>query len=551
MLKDSVPDASDAIVIGSGINGLVAAAELAKAGWSVVLVERNRYIGGFIATEERTLPGYLHDTYSSWHPLFVSGPAYATLGGLLHEHGLEYRNTDDWVSASVANDGRVTLVHRDPARTVAGFAHESDQAAYLAALHRLEQNIGPIGGLMGSELRSPALLRHIAGLLRTGGLAGAERWLRAVAATGRGYTRAEFHGDEVDHLFAPWLLHAGLSPDHASGGLMIPLFAATLHGFGLPVVAGGASRFVDAFRSLLDSLGVQVVTGFNVERILIEQGRAAGVMSEDRTIRARRAVLASVSPIALYRDLLPEGAVNPQLREEAARFRYGRAAMQVHVALSQPIGWRDERLNRVPLVHVSDGSSSIGIACAEAEAGLLPRRPTVVVGQQYVIDPGRVPAGAAALWLQLQEVPFAPRGDSAGELDATQGWTLELARGFAGRILDQIARHAPDLHDKVLAIDVITPVQLAAYNPNAVDGDPYGGSSELDQSYLWRPLPSSGRHATAVHGLWHIGASTHPGAGLGAGSGHMVATALTAPRKFSRHVPAREKWPLRPLGGNR
>src|SRR4029077_20042148 len=86
-------DEADAIVVGSGINGIVAAAELAQAGWSVILLERNADIGGFIATEERTLPGYLHDTFSSWHPLFVSGPAYAVVGDLLHRHGLEYRNT--------------------------------------------------------------------------------------------------------------------------------------------------------------------------------------------------------------------------------------------------------------------------------------------------------------------------------------------------------------------------------------------------------------------------------------------------------------------------
>ncbi|MFI6063212.1 phytoene desaturase family protein [Streptomyces sp. NPDC051286] len=524
----------DAVVIGSGINGLVAAAELAMAGWSVVLVERNQHIGGFIATEQRTLPGYLHDTYSSWHPLFVAGPAFASLGEPLRRHGLDYCNTEEWVTASVADDGRVTLAHRDPVHTAAGFEHEADRATYLAGLGRLGDSMRAIGGLMGSELRSPALLRHAAGLLRTGGRTGSEQWLRSLVTSGRAYARAEFHGHEVDHLFSPWLLHAGLSPDHASGGFMMPLLAATLHGFGLPVVTGGSGRFLDAFRSLLDSLGARVEAGSRVERILVEKGRAVGVVADSGTIRARRAVLASVTPTALYGSLLPEGSVDPAVRDAAARFRYGRGAMQIHVALSQPIGWRDERLSKVPIVHLSDGSAGTGIACAEAEAGLLPRRPTVVVGQQYVLDPSRVPVGSAALWLQLQEVPFAPLGDSAGELDTAQGWTAALARGYAERVLSRIARHAPDVHDKILAVDVVTPVQLAQYNPNAVHGDPYGGSGELDQSYLWRPLPMSGRHATAIRGLWHIGASTHPGAGLGGGSGHMVAARLTGQPRFPR-----------------
>ncbi|ANW16805.1 phytoene desaturase family protein [Streptomyces clavuligerus] len=519
---------TDAVVVGSGINGLVAAAELAEAGWSVTLLERHDDIGGFIASGERTLPGYIHDTYSSWHPLFVTGPAHARLGERLREHGLTYRNTEEWVTASVADDGRVTLAHRDPKVTAAGFAYEADRDAYLAALRLLDEHMGPVGGLLGGEPRSSAGLRHLADLFRIGGRAGVEGWARSLVTGGRGYARSRFRGTEVDHLYAPWLLHAGLSPDHASGGFMIPLLAATLHGAGLPVVAGGAGRFTDAFRSLLDSLGVRIITGTEVERVLVDGNRARGVVADGRVVRARRAVLASVTPTVLYGRLLPRDTVDREVREQAARFRYGRAALQIHAALSGPVPWRDERLGTVPLIHLSDGSGSTGIACAEAEAGLLPRRPTVAVGQQHVLDPGRVPEGAAALWLQLQEVPFAPLGDAAGELDTGGGWTTALARSYADRVLDRVAAHAPGLRERILALDIITPVDLAARNPNAVCGDPYGGSLELDQNYLWRPLPGAGTHRTPIEGLWHIGASTHPGPGLGGGSGHTVATTLLA-----------------------
>lgn len=533
-MSEITPAEVDAIVVGSGINGLVAAAELARAGWSVLLAERNSDIGGFIATEERTLPGYRHDTFSSWHPLFVTGAAYASLGELLHAHGLAYRNSDDWVTASVADDGTVTVAHRDPERTAAAFAEPEDRTTYLDMVARLTASLPAIGGLMGAELRSPAVLGPVTGLLRGNGRRGTENWLRDALTSGRGFTRRYFRGPEVDHLYAPWLLHAGLAPDHASGGLMVPMLATTLHAAGLPVVAGGSGEFVAAFRSLLDSLGVRIRTGTDVERIVVESGRATGVVAGGTTIRARRAVLASVTPTALYGELLPAAAVDPGIRAEAARFRYGRGEMQIHVALSSPIGWRDARLGEIPLVHLTDGSAGTAIACAEAEAGLLPHRPTVVVGQQYLLDPSRVPAGAAALWLQLQEVPFTPRGDAAGQLDTAAGWTPQLATAFANRVLDRIAAHAPDLRTKVLAVDVVTPVDLAAYNVNAVAGDPYGGSGELDQSYLWRPLGSVGRHRTPVPGLWQIGASTHPGPGLGGGSGHLVATTLTRPRPLAR-----------------
>src|SRR5262249_61985788 len=141
---------------------------------------------------------------------------------------------------------------------------------------------------------------------------------------------------------------------------------------------------------------------------------------------------------------------------------------------SEPLGWRGPRRAETPLVPLSGGSAGTGIACAEAEAGLLPRHPTVVVGQQCLLDPARVPAGAAALWLQLQEVPYMPRRDAAGELDTTHGWTEALAKGYADRVLDRVARHAPDLRDKVRAVDVLTPDDLRRRNPNAVRGDPYG-----------------------------------------------------------------------------
>lgn len=527
----------DAIVVGAGINGLVASAELAKAGWSVALVDVADRLGGFIATEERTLPGYRHDTYSSWHPLFTSGPAYPALGADLHRLGLEYRNTDGVLTASAAADGRCVIAHRNPAATVAGFEHEADRARYLGMLEAFGAVAAELGAMLGTEPRSLAGVRAGLALLRRAKPRGAGRMLVDVATSGRGYLRREFDGWEVDQLWTPWLLHAGLAPDQATGGFMLPVLAATLHGFGLPVVAGGAGRFVAAFEALLAERGVRTELGAPVEEILVEGGRAVGVRlgsgpgGAGRTLRAGRAVLASVTPTALYGRLLG-GAVASRIPAEvarqAARYRYGRAAMQLHVALSEPLTWREPRLADVPLIHLSDGAGGTGIACAQAEAGLLPARPTVVVGRQYLLDPSRVPDGAASLWLQLQEVPFRPRGDAAGEIevDPGGGWTEPLGKAYADRVLGMVAEHAPDLPAKVRAVDVITPADLVAANPNAVAGDPYGGSSELDQNLWWRPVPAASRHRTPVPGLWHIGSSTHPGAGLGGGSGHLVAREL-------------------------
>jgi phytoene dehydrogenase-like protein len=516
----------DVVVVGAGINGLVAAAELARAGQSVLVVDGGERIGGFIAAEERTLPGYVHDTFSSWHPLFVSSGAYSVLGPELHERGLAYRNTDEAVTAAVAEGDRVALAYRDPERTAAALEVPADRDAYLLMLSEMQERAGVVFGALGSELRSAAALKLAWKLIRKHRIRGTEALVRQSLMSGRSYLRGRFRGWEVDQLWTPWLLHAGLGPDQASGGIMLPVMGLSMHGFGLPVVAGGAGNFLSAFERLLADHGAELRLGASVDEILVRDGRAIGVRIGGETVLARRAVLASVGPQALYGELLAPEHVRPRTRDEVGRYRYGRGAMQVHVALDRPMRWADGRLDAVPLIHVGNGAASTGIACAQAEAGLLPQAPTVVVGQQYVLDPSRVPDGKGALWLQLQEVPYAPVGDAAGELDTAGGWDEALKKAYVERVLQRIGRFAPELEASVQAIDIIAPTDLAARNPNAVMGDPYAGSAELDQNLLWRPVSSAGGHRTSVRNLWHIGASTHPGPGLGAGSGHLVAQAL-------------------------
>ncbi|WP_235681279.1 phytoene desaturase family protein [Tomitella gaofuii] len=514
----------DAVVIGAGINGMVAAAELAGAGRRVALVDEHDDIGGFIASGELTLPGYTHDAFSSWHPLFVGGGGYAELGADLHRHGLEYRNTDGAVTAAVSERGTV-LAWRDPDATADALERPEDRDAYRAMLARMDAWGPTVFGALGTELG----MRELAGLagaawrrLRGDGL---RELARAGAQSGRAFTREHFAGGEVDQLWTPWLLHAGLGPDHASGGIMLPVMAASLHGFGLPVVAGGAAHFVRAFERLLAERGVDLILGRRAQAITVARGRADGVVVGGRTLRARQAVLASTSTRALYQELLPASAVGDTGAAALARSRPGRAAMQIHVALDSPPAWTDHRLDAVPLVHVGNGADSTGIACAQAEAGLLPAVPTVVVGQQCVLDPARAPQGHATLWLQLQELPFRPRGDAAGRIDTRGGWTPRVVDAYVARVLGRLDEHAPGIAAKVLKAAVYSPPDLTAANPNAVDGDPYGGAVELDQNLVWRPGSGTG-HRTGVDGLFHIGAFTHPGPGLGGGSGHIVAQHL-------------------------
>jgi phytoene dehydrogenase-like protein len=531
----------DAVVIGSGHNGLVAAAYLARAGWSVEVLERNDAPGGAVATEELTAPGYRHDTYSSWHPLFHASAAWAELGDELRARGLEYRNAEDVVTATVRRDGSAVVAHRDPARTAAALS-PGDAAAYAEDLGALGSQMDVVGELLGTELQSPHALRLTGRLGRRLGVRDGLAFGARVVSSGRGWLESRFEGREVPDLLAPWVLHTGLTPDDSGGGFQLVALAGALHELGLPVVRGGSSGFVDAFVRLIEDHGGTVRCRAEVERITTAGGRVTGVVAGGERVEARRAVIANTTPTQLYGRLLDgDAAVPDRVAREAARFRYGdRAGTQIHLALSEPPRWRgDERLAAAPIVHLTDGLDAVSRACAEARAGLLPAEPTIVCGQPTVLDPSRAPEGGAIVWIQLQEVPYEPRGDAAGEIEVgADGWTQELEEAYADRIVARLARHVENLPDAIVGRAVLSPPTLERRNPNLVRGDIYAGATTLEQSYLWRPLPSHGAHATPVPGLYHCGASTYPGPGLNAASGRIVAKQLIEP-SLPRRIRAR------------
>jgi phytoene dehydrogenase-like protein len=210
--------------------------------------------------------------------------------------------------------------------------------------------------------------------------------------------------------------------------------------------------------------------------------------------------------------------------------------MQIHFALSEPPRWQgDERLGRTAIVHLTPGLDGVSRAVNEAERGLLPAEATIVAGQPLTIDPSRAPDGAGMLWIQLQELPWHVKGDAAGELDTGSGlWTEGLRERYADRIQARLAAQIPNLEPSLRKRVVLSPADLQAANVNLHHGDPYSGSLALDQNLLWRPFAASPGHATPVRRLWQIGASTHPGPGLGAGSGTLVAKQLLRKRRLRR-----------------
>jgi phytoene dehydrogenase-like protein len=520
----------DFVIVGSGINSLVCAAVLAKAGKSVIVLERDDRPGGCIRTEE-LFPGYTHDVLSSWYPLFVTSPAYAALGDDLHARGLEFAQTDK-PTAVVNEAGSLILTTDDHANTIRlNKAGPGDGDRYASSIGEFfAENSDITFSLLGNELWSGKALRTIIKDSRRRGMGGTLEFFGQSLETCRAWLERDFSSELVRGLIAPWVLHAGLGPDDAYSGFMAKLIMGTLSLAGMPVVKGGSYRIVEAFRSIIEDNGGSMVTGADVESVMIEGGRAIGVRTGNGDIHsASKAVICNVTPTQLYERLLGAHEIPPEVRQRAARFRYGRADMQIHFALDQTPAWHHPELAQVAMVHITPGLDGVSRAVNEAERGLLPVEATVVVGQPTAVDPSRAPDGKAIIWVQLQELPSHIRGDGADEIRVPDDgeWAEEVAERYADRIQARIGRHVANFDEIVLGRRVFSPADLETLNPNLVGGDPYSGACTIDQFLAWRPTPGSRNHETGVQGLFHIGASTHPGPGLGGNSGFMVASKLT------------------------
>jgi phytoene dehydrogenase-like protein len=540
----------DAVFVGSGINTLTAAALLAREGWGVCVLERSDRLGGAIRTEaDYMLPGFTHEVLSSWHPLFTGSAAYAELGAELHRRGLEYVNTE-LPTATAFPDGRAMFLQTTMEANVAEFDRfgEGDGAAWQRQFEEFMANADLSFGVLGTELWSPGGLGLGQKMLRRFGRHGLLEFAGHALSTCRDWTTGTFRAPEAHGLLAPWVLHTGLGPDNAVSGFMTQVIACAVQLGGMPVPVGGGSRLVDALASIVRDAGGDLRTDAEVARVTVSGGRATGVaLAGGETVHATRAVVAGVTPTQLYGSLLRQSDVPATIRDSAARYRYGRAGMQIHLALDEPPRWKGpdaDRLARTAIVHVTPGLDGVSRAVNEAERGLLPAEATIVAGQPCAVDASRAPEGKWIVWIQLQELPAGPvRGDAAGEFDVGDGtWTEELREAYADRIVARLGESIENLGSATLARKVLSPVDLEAMNCNLVAGDIYAGSCALDQNLLWRPFAAAAGHRTTVDALWHVGASTHPGPGLGAGSGYLVAKELTKPplpRRLLAKLPGR------------
>jgi phytoene dehydrogenase-like protein len=513
------------VIIGSGINGLVAGAMLALKGDRVTVLEREDVIGGCLRTDALH-PGFLHDAMAATWVLFMTSPAGAALAPHLARHGFEYCHTPH-PTAVLRPDGQAVILTTDRAANVVSLnaLAPGDGDRFAADADAIAADAPFLFALLGGPLWSWGTAKLMFSQLRKRGLRGLATWFGQALDPARGWLENTYHSAGAQALLAPWVLHTGLTPESTYSGQMGRVIAFALEAAGAPIVKGGAGKAAAAFHALIMEKGGTVRTGADVARIEVQNGRVTGVKLSDGSMIDATSVLASVAPGQLYERLLSHLDL-PQDQAGAKAFRHGRGNFQLHYALDAPPEWLSPGLDQVALIHLADGIDSVSKSANEAERGMLPATPTICVGQPSRLDPSRCPEGKAVLWLQIPDAPRVIKGDAAGEIDG-RDWD-DVREAFADRIERILSRHIKGFDKIILKRRTYSPADLARMNINLVGGDPYGGACSIDQFFIWRPFAHSTNGTGAVRGLFHIGASTHPGPGLGGGSGYNAAKALGA-----------------------
>lgn len=472
----------DAIIVGSGPNGLAAGITLARQGWRVLLLEAKETIGGGMRTAELTLPGFRHDICSAIHPLGMGSPFFQSLP--LADYGLEWIQPD-LPLAHPFDDGTAVAVHQSLEETAVQLG--VDGAAYRRLFAPLVDDWEKIAHEFLGPLRLP---RHPLAMAGFG--------LRALWSTTT-LTRALFRAEKARALFAGLAAHSIMPlewPLTAAFGLMLGTLA---HKVGWPLPQGGSQAIANALAAFFTDLGGEIVTNWEVQSLM--------------ELPPTRAVLLDVTPrqlLTIAGDALPPG-----YRRQLQRYQYGPGVFKVDWALSEPIPWTATACRRAGTVHLGPTLAEMALSERLVWQGKVAQRPYTLVTQQSLFDDSRTPGSQHTGWAYCH-VPH--------------GSTLDMSAA----IESQIERFAPGFRDTILARHTMTTQDFQRYNPNYIGGDINGGVQNWRQLFT-RPVPRLSPYTTPLPGVFLCSSATPPGGGVHGMCGYYAAqAALSTPLRAIR-----------------
>ena len=517
-------DTYDAILIGAGHNALACGLHLAAKGWRVGIFEQAAEPGGAVKTGTYTLPGFRHDWAAMNLSQFAGSPFFKAYGPELTRHGLAFAPATH-PFASAFPDGRWLGVCTDLAATTARIAAFSakDAETWGKLQQAFPLEAETISGLLGSPMKLRALAYFMFKTLRKKGTAGTLDFARFLTLSPRQWVTQTFEDPHLHALLGAWGMHLDFAPDIAGGGLFPYLEGMAGQAFGMVIGQRGSDTIIKALTAALLARGGTVECNAPVAGILHAKGRATGIRLQDgREIAATKAVIAGVAPKAMTKLT---GPTAPAFDHAMANFVHAPGTMMIHLALDGLPDWTaSDDLKTFAYVQLAPSLDQMARTYAQAQAGLLPDEPVVVVGQPTAVDPSRAPAGKHILWVQVRMVPAVIKGDAAGTIPHTD-WQ-SAAAPFAERILTILERYAPGTRARILGQRIVTPLDLETDNPNLVGGDQICGSHHLSQNFLFRPARGHADGSTPIRNLHLTGAAVWPGAGTGAGSGFLLARHL-------------------------
>lgn len=452
----------DAVIVGSGPNGLAAAIRLAQAGLSVLVLEANHQVGGGARSAELTLPGFVHDICSAVHPLGVGSPFFGALH--LGQHALRWIQPE-FPLAHPFDDGEAVVLRRSVAETAKDLG--KDGQAYQALFHPLDERWEALAtDILKPLLRWP---KHPLLTARFGSHA-----LRSAS----GLAKASFQTERARALFAGMSAHSFLRLEAAGSAAFGLVLGMLGHAVGWPIPEGGSQKIADALAAYLRTLGGEI--------------EAASPVSNIDQLPLSRVVLLDVTPrqlVAIAGHKLPG-----RYRDRLHRYRHGPGVFKLDYALSRPIPWRSSLCSRAGTVHLGGTLAEIAASEAATAEGRCSERPFIILAQPSLFDPTRAPTGQHVAWVYCH----VPNGSSAGMRPQMEA---------------QIERFAPGFRDCVLACRATSSAEMSRYNPNLIGGDINGGAADLWQ-LVARPIFSRNPYRTPTPGLYLCSASTPPGGGV-------------------------------------